>query len=55
MVVVGAEIGRPLRAETDRLADHVLAGIDRERRDADLAEAEVIGAVVVALLRLGIG
>ena len=35
--------------------DDVLPGLHGKRRDADLAEAEMIGAVVMALLRLGIG
>ena len=49
-----AIIGRRLIAPRFSLADDVVSRLDRESRDADFAEAEVIGAVVMALFRLRI-
>jgi len=37
------------------LPDDVMSRLDRECRNADFAEAEVIAAIVVTLLRLRIG
>ena len=43
-----------LLAERGRLADELDALVGVERRHAELGELEVVGAVVEALLRLGV-